>query len=205
MGTALLAAVIVAMAGCASKPKASTDAQGKVTERETATTERVGEAVLTPLSDLNVVRSEIPEVLQDAVKNGAYHPPAEMSCTHLAEQIVLLNAALGSDLDAPKGGDVSSWLERGGDAVEDAGVGAVRRTVEGVVPFRSWIRKLSGAERHSKRVSQAVVAGGIRRAYLKGIGTQLGCQPPAAPLPRQESTSTATPSLMDRVLGQDKE
>jgi hypothetical protein len=204
-GTTLLLAAVALTAGCASKPKASTDAQGKVTERETATTERVGEAVLTPLSDLNVVRSEIPEVLQDAVKNGAYHPPTETSCAHLTEQIVLLNAALGSDLDAPKGGDVSSWLERGGDAAEDAGVGAVRRTVEGVVPFRSWIRKLSGAERHSRRVGQAVVVGGIRRAYLKGIGTQLGCQPPAAPLPRQESTSTTPPSLMDRVLGQDKE
>ncbi|MEK8086363.1 hypothetical protein WNB94_08105 [Aquabacterium sp. A3] len=179
---ALSLAAALGLSACASKPKATTQADGRVVEHEEAVTDRVGGAVLTPLSDLNMVRSEIPAVLQDAVDQGAYHPPQELSCQHIGEQIILLNAALGSDLDAPKGGDVSSWLERGSDFAEDSGVGMVRRTVEGVVPFRSWLRKLSGAERHSRRVSQAIVTGGIRRAFLKGVGAQLGCVPPAAPL-----------------------
>lgn len=170
------------LSACASKPKATTQTDGRVIEHEEAVTDRVGGAVLTPLGDLNVVRSEIPPILLEAVDQGAYHPPQVRSCEHIAEQIVLLNAALGSDLDAPKGGDVASWLARGSDFAEDSGVGMVRRTVEGVVPFRSWLRKLSGAERHSRRVSQAIVTGGIRRAFLKGIGAQLGCPPPAAPL-----------------------
>jgi len=202
---AALLTLTALLGACASRPAASTDANGRVTNQEPAVTERVGQAVITPLGDLNMVRSEIPEVLQDAVKQGAYHPPAERSCVHIGEQIVLLNAALGSDLDAPKGGDVGSLLDRGTDLAEDTGISAVQRTVEGVVPFRSWVRKLSGAERHSRRVRAAVVAGGIRRAYLKGMGAQLGCQPPAAPLARTEpAEAKGKPSLVDRVLARDE-
>ena len=40
---------------------------------------------------------------------------------------------------------------------------AVRRTVEGMVPFRSWVRKLTGAEKHSKEVAASIIAGGVRR------------------------------------------
>ena len=38
-----------------------------------------------------------------------------------------------------------------------------------VIPFRGWIRKLSGAERHDKYVQAAITAGAVRRAYLKGL------------------------------------
>lgn len=196
-------AAMLSLGGCASKPKAHTEADGKVVEHEEAMPDRVGQAVLTPLSDLNMVRSEIPEVLMDAVKEGAYHAPEVMTCEYVAAQVVLLNAALGSDLDAPKGGDVGSWIDRGSDFAEDTGVGAVRRTVEGVVPFRSWLRKLSGAERHSRRVNQAIVVGGIRRAYLKGIGMNMGCNPPAAPLPKEAAKPAEEASLLDRALGKD--
>jgi stage V sporulation protein SpoVS len=47
--------------------------------------------------------------------------------------------------------------------------------------MRSWVRKLSGAEKNADEVRQAVLAGSVRRGYLKGVGLQLGCQPPAAP------------------------
>ncbi len=58
---------------------------------------------------------------------------------------------------------------------------AVRRTTEGVIPFRGWVRKLTGAERVERRVQAAVTAGTIRRAYLKGIAQAAGCAPPAGP------------------------
>jgi hypothetical protein len=50
-----------------------------------------------------------------------------------------------------------------------------------VVPFRSWVRKLSGAERYSRDVSAAIAAGIVRRSYLKGVGQVRGCEAPAAP------------------------
>lgn len=90
-----------------------------------------------------------------------------------------LDDALGPDVDAPRDGSDPALLERGVDMAEDASVSAVRRTVEGFVPFRSWLRKLSGAERHSRKVSAAITAGAMRRAYLKGLRQGQGCPAPA--------------------------
>ena len=57
----------------------------------------------------------------------------------------------------------------------------MRSAAEGVIPFRGWVRKLSGAERYSRDVAAAIAAGTIRRAYLKGIAQAGGCTAPAAP------------------------
>ena len=92
-----------------------------------------------------------------------------------------LDAVLGADLDAPPRSDDPGLVERGGTAVGDAAVGAFRRTAEDVVPFRGWVRKLSGAERYSKEVAAAIAAGTIRRGFLKGLGQAAGCTAPAAP------------------------
>src|SRR6266480_371568 len=56
-----------------------------------------------------------------------------------------------------------------------ATVRALRHTAEGVVPFRGWVRKLSGAERYSKQVAAAIAAGTARRAFLKGLGVSKEC------------------------------
>ncbi|HEY0819951.1 MAG TPA: hypothetical protein VGD46_14300, partial [Rhizobacter sp.] len=47
-------------------------------------------------------------------------------------------------------------------------VGSLRGAAEGVVPYRRWVRKLSGAERYSQDVAAAIAAGTVRRAFLKG-------------------------------------
>ena len=83
-------------------------------------------------------------------------------------------AALGADLDTPATGSNPSLIERGASD-------ALRNAAEGVIPFRGWVRKLSGAERYSREVAAAIAAGTIRRAYLKGIGAAAGCAAPAAP------------------------
>jgi hypothetical protein len=43
------------------------------------------------------------------------------------------------------------------------------------------VRKLTGAERHDHLVQDAITAGAVRRAYLKGLGEAKGCNPPATP------------------------
>lgn len=141
--------------------------------------QRVSDAAVTPLNDLNLVKTPIPEVLKRA-KDGAYALADTRECKGLNEEIALLDAALGPDIDAPDE-DKPDWLERGGDAAANAAVGALQRTAEGVVPFRSWVRKLSGAERQSRRVREAVIAGGLRRAFLKGVRVQLACPQQEAP------------------------
>ena len=169
----------------------------KSTTKDSGITERVGQAAITPLSDLNVVQEEIPSALQSAAQ-GPYAAPKEAGCTVILVEIQSLDEALGADLDDPKASEKPSLLTRGTDLAENAGVSAVRRTVEGFVPFRSWLRKLSGAEKHSKQVGAAITAGGIRRAYLKGRSDAMGCVRPTAmaasapmPAPSQAAQSKA--------------
>lgn len=150
-------------------------------------TDRVGQAAITPLSDLNVVQQKIPAALLEARDGGAYKVPPKLDCPSVQYEITRLDIALGADFDAA-GKDKPSLLERGGDMAENYGVGIVRRTMEGFVPFRSWLRKLTGAEKHSKQVAAAITAGGVRRAYLKGLRQGLGC---AVPDPKASKAAQA--------------
>jgi hypothetical protein len=132
--------------------------------------DKVATAATTPLSDLNVVRAEIPDVLKAAAA-GPYTAPADTSCTGLAAAIQALDEVLGPDLDAPPIKGNTGLLERG----EDAATGALQRTAEGVMPFRGWVRKLTGAERYARQVSAAITAGGVRRGFLRGQAVARGC------------------------------
>ncbi|MEG1452495.1 MAG: hypothetical protein RSC22_06840, partial [Brevundimonas sp.] len=92
-----------------------------------------------------------------------------------------LDEALGSDLDAAANTEEADIGDKAADAAADATLDAVRSTVTDFIPARSWVRRLTGADRHSKEVQAAVRAGLQRRAFLKGIGQQKNCAPPAAP------------------------
>jgi len=132
--------------------------------------DKVAGAATTPLSDLNVVRADIPEVLRAAAA-APYAQPADVSCPALTASIHALDEVLGPDLDAPAGKSGTGLLDRG----EDAATGALQRTAEGVVPFRGWIRKLSGAERYARQVNAAITAGGVRRGFLRGLAVAKNC------------------------------
>ena len=136
----------------------------------------VTQVATTPLSDLNLVRADIPPVLIAAQK-APYAVPAERGCEAQGKDIQALDAVLGADLDTHVTAANPSLVDRGGDAAS----GALRGAAEGIVPFRGWVRKLSGAERYAKEVAAAIAAGTIRRAYLKGLGQAAGCAAPAAP------------------------
>ena len=135
--------------------------------------ERVATAATAPLSDLNIVKPQIPPVLL-AAREQPYRVPAEAACEPLQAEIAELDAALGPDLDAPAG-EGPDLLERGADEAKNAAIGALQRTSEGVVPLRGWVRKLSGAERQSKKVAAAISAGVVRRAFLKGLRVARAC------------------------------
>lgn len=188
--SALLSIVPLALlTACAGAPTAATGpaADGGKQGLNSAS---IGQAATTPLSDLNLVRADIPPVLASASR-GPYVLPVDRGCAALAAEVQALDAALGADLDTPPSASNPSLIERGSGAVGNAAVGALRGAAEGVVPFRGWVRKLSGAEKYSKEVAAAIAAGTIRRAYLKGLGQASGCPTPAAPVP--QATAVAPP------------
>lgn len=135
---------------------------------------QVGTAITTPVADLNLVHAPIPDVLA-AAGAAPYQVPADSSCPSLAAAVSALDEVLGPDLDTPSSASNPGLVERGSSAVGQAAVGVVQRTAEGIVPFRSWVRKLSGAERYSRQVAAAIAAGTARRAFLKGLASGRGC------------------------------
>ena len=176
-----LIALTALVAACASAPSTpASSGPAPATPEEPGADTRLTQAAVAPLNDLNLVKDKIPPLLQTAQK-APYALPADRSCPALAADVQALDAVLGPDLDAPRSDDDPSLLEQGTGAAGDAAIGAVRNTTEGVIPFRGWVRKLTGAERHAREVSSAIAAGTVRRAYLKGLGQAAGCRAPAAP------------------------
>lgn len=140
----------------------------------------VGAAATAPLDDLNLRRELIPTVLLQAEANP-YDLRNLNQCTTIGAEIARLNEALGPDRDEPPAPDGSTLGERAGDAASKAALDAIRDASTDFIPGRSWIRRLSGAEQHSRHVQAAIQAGRMRRAFLKGIGMNRNCAPPAAP------------------------
>lgn len=134
--------------------------------------EAVGEVALTPLSDLNLRADRVPEVLLDL--DSPYQPIARRRCSAIGEEVTMLDAALGPDADMPQtdGDDTLERVQSGASSI-----------VGGLIPFRSLVRELSGAEDRERRLLELHIRGVARRAYLKGVASALGCNPPAAPRP----------------------
>lgn len=162
MKPVLVASLLALLAGCASN-----------------TASRMGTAAATPLSDLGIKKADIPAVLVSA-KEHPYLLPAAHGCAVIALEIRRLDEALGPDLDVPDPEEEASRMDKANKLANEQVVGAVQRTAEGLVPFRGWVRKLSGAERYSSQVSESVMAGSVRRAFLKGVAVAQGCRLPAA-------------------------
>jgi hypothetical protein len=136
--------------------------------------DKAASAAVTPLNDLNLVHAPIPEALQ-AAQLAPYAIPANQECIALRSEVKTLDDVLGPDLDTPVSEANRGLIERGNEAAQGAAVGALQRTAEGVIPFRAWVRKLSGAERYSNRVAAAIAAGTVRRAFLKGLRAAQKC------------------------------
>ena len=127
-------------------------------------TPNFGEAVLTPLSDINLRQSEIPYLLESM--ENPYLMPADSSCHKLMVEIDKLTQLLGNDVDSVDGSKGS---------MGQTALNAVSSTVGGLIPFRSLIRQASGAAKYDKAVEKSYRKGVARRGYLKGIAAAKKC------------------------------
>lgn len=133
-------------------------------------------AATAPLRDLNVMRAKIPEVLLQALDDPYARPPRSFKCSALAALVRPLDEALGPDIDKVPVTD-ENLMDRG----KSTALGVAGDLASDAIPFRGFVRKLTGAEAHDRLVQSAIVAGNVRRGYLKGLGEAKGCTPPATP------------------------
>jgi len=123
-----------------------------------------------PLRDLNLRRDRIPAALLRA-RLAPYADVGMDNCAGIKQEIGNLDAVLGEDMDT---------------AMPDGGGGlapgkAARDVLTSLIPYRGVIRELSGANDHEQAFRQAIAAGLMRRAYLKGLGQAKNCPYPARP------------------------
>jgi len=185
--TALTSLLAAALSACAS-----TGPDGGVTQTASKTVEKTGEglgdAVMSPLEDLNLKRESIPELGKDESSPYAVEGAATLNCTFLALKIAELDGILGDDFDAPapeedKELSDTEKAERRAERASDATLGYISSEARGFIPFRGTMRYITGASKHEKKLARAYAIAAQRRAFLKGIGLARGCEPPAAPRP----------------------
>jgi hypothetical protein len=145
------------------------------------------DVALLPLTDLNLSRDEIPVVLVRA-KDRPYANDGLTDCGAVRSAIGDLDAVLGEDFDMP-GVKAAGGIEFGRMA---------RSLVSMLIPYRGVIRQVSGAAAHEKQFKEAIVAGMMRRAYLKGLGEAMRCPYPARPAPPEVVAMSILPREPDR-------
>jgi len=149
----------------------------------TADTRRgVADAAYIPLRDVNVMRPEIPLLLRNL--QYPYSTVTLTDCAAVTREIAALDGVLGPESYQP-GPNRNIW-DRSGDFVEEQVIDAAQSTAEDLIPFRSWVRRISGATRAEREALRAVANGQQRRTFLRGYGASLGCPniiPPPPPQP----------------------
>ena len=170
----LAAALATAPAGAKTPPA---EPEKPITQKDVTPVE----VVATPVTDLNLRKGEIPQVLLDAQFNP-YATSGMTSCNRIASAVTALDTVLGDDLDITADSNVKPQAGRVAQSV-----------VASFIPFRGVIREISGASAQQRKVNEAILAGSARRGFLKGLGMQRGCHYPAHP---------ATPEIAARRLAQ---
>ena len=165
--TLVAVGIMLVLTGCASNGTGGRFGRG------------LADAAMQPLEDLNLRQDPIPPVLTEALINP-YSQRGMETCMAIALQVRHLNEALGPDQDEPPP-PRAGLSQQAVEALADAAVEALRDETTDFIPVRDWVRRLSGAERHSRRIQAAIQAGRARRAFLKGVGMRQNCAPPAAP------------------------
>ena len=198
-GSAGAGAAAAAQKGMAAAGKASADVTrstaygvthpGEVVNKSAAASSitydetRAGfmEAAESPLRDFNLMQRAIPVVLLAAEK-GPYDARGLSSCKAIGDQVAALDLALGPDVDTPNIEKIRDPYARSASFVASSALAAVKDVTSKVVPARNLLRRASGADKYDKDVKNAVLAGAVRRGFLKAYGMMHECDWPAAPI-----------------------
>lgn len=151
----LVVLAFLGLSACATSNDDFADESGEI----------VGGAVEQPFRDLNLIREDLPPLLRTAA-DAPYDDADLTSCAQIARRIEELEALLGPDID-------TGITEEDSDAVAIAS-DAVRGVLG--LPFRGVVRRLTGAHDRDAEIRRAVLAGMVRRGFLKGLAEERGCR-----------------------------
>jgi hypothetical protein len=158
---ALLPAPLAAQATAPAPAPAARSTSGQVVDS-------AGRIAQQPLRDLNIVRDGIPPEIE-AIMAEPYSLKGLRGCPDYAAEIKRLTAVLGPDVDSP---EARAAAETSTEFV----LGTAESVVGSLIPGMGIIRRVSGAQAAQKRAQAAVLAGQLRRAFIKGRANGRGCR-----------------------------
>ncbi|MFZ4688854.1 MAG: hypothetical protein ACOYLS_06430 [Polymorphobacter sp.] len=153
------------LAATAAIAQAAPDAKPSDIDKVGDSAERMA---VKPLKDLNLMKDEIPPEIQ-AIMNKPYDISKLKTCADLKNSVQRLTEVLGPDVD-------SVQATKKGENPAEFALGAAESVVGGLIPGMGLIRKIPGAEAAEKKAKAAVLAGQLRRAYIKGTAKARGCK-----------------------------
>lgn len=151
----------LALVACATEPMPQRGQEGGLDR-----------AIQQPMRDLSLIRDQPPPSLVRAAADPYDVSDAE-TCAQETRELDELDAALGPDLQP--GGEKEKGLITAGGLASDLVGGAVG------LPFRGVLRTVTGAEQRDRRLRAAVLAGMVRRGFLKGRMSLMKCPAATAP------------------------
>lgn len=132
----------------------------------------LGYAASTPLRDVNLLQSPIPQQLLDL--QNPYGTTDQTGCAIWAREIHDLSVAISNNEDRRVG-----YRRNGDDLNAQAGnlrdVGVLAATTY-FIPLRGVVRELSGAAQFDRDAIKATDRGRHRIGYLVGLGRASGCE-----------------------------
>lgn len=172
------------------------------------------QAAMSPLEDIGLKRPETPKQLK-AIAENPYAVPEPPSCDAITTEMSALDTVLGPDttgIVVTKKVDnsslASSWnsakniswdnrdhyIEQGSSFTQKMAAETVRDRINSLIPYRSWIRWVSGAESRDRKVAAAFEAGKLRRAFLRGYSTSMHCYAQNDAAPSAKPVARAAPA-----------
>jgi hypothetical protein len=109
-----------------------------------------------------------------AVQGDPYSLAGMRKCAAIQQEIIELDEVLGPDVNETEEQSTAKKRERTAGRVAGSVAGSI-------IPFRSLIGEITGANAERRRYAEAVYAGTVRRGFLKGVGLERGCKAPARP------------------------
>ena len=176
----ILAVGVLALAACASHDKDVLPTTSvSASERLDIARNGFGDAVAAPFHDVGLDKPVAPKLLSDI--RYPFETDGLRACVQVSGEIDALDALLGKETYAAA--LKKDLATRGADAAQSAMNSAAMSATTDLIPFRSWVRKASGAEKAARAQTHAMEMGRLRRAFLRGYGAALSCPDLLPPRP----------------------
>jgi hypothetical protein len=164
----------LALSACASTP--SSDAGPDQSATQTGSSQMSGaasNAARQPLRDIGLMKKKIPYALARIA--DPYAEPAGPGCVWISYELTQLSAALGSEVAIMPVASRASVREKGSRMAFATARDMISSAGSNLLPGRSVIRTLSGANNAEQMYEAAQQRGQVRRGYLKGLSEARNC------------------------------